>query len=347
MTRPTTEPAFNPYTDEVEDLPPPTPPPIDDNPPDGLDASNNEELDDLEFTLSTREKANLASYTELFNKKYLSSSSEEKGVSSLKQRQNAPRRTVAFLSFTAALVIVIVALSIATSLSKQKQSSSQLNVNKAIIEPTHSTNAPTSGSPVHVPLAAPTEKSVPVIAPTVKSTLPPPVASDTVVPVTIPLEGPTSPLASPVAPHVSVSATDWDHICKFALKTDKDCYEPGATVQVNFATCGAGPYDWIGLFPKGAETHQGDVQPPFFHWEYTCGKTEGFCERPPRNSTLFVPLRVATENEYQFYMISGEYPMIALASSAPFLVSDACYNRNGMVEEDSPEWMDENESGSH
>jgi hypothetical protein len=411
MNRPTTEPAFNPYTDEVEDLPPPTQPPIDDNPPDVLDASKNEEFEDLELTLSAHQQNHEPSYTEPFKEEYFSSSSEEKGVASWEQRRNAMRRKGVLGSVAVVLFIVIVAIAVASSLSKQNRSGPELSVSEAIGAPPEMTgtgapSAPLShlgapvDSPVSVPVNAPVAEQMkapvaeqmkapvaeqtkapaaeqvkaPVAAP-VKAPVAVPVAleiKETVVPdanttvapvpvsVTAPIASPAaSPVASPVSSPVSAPtgthSVPIGHHCTTNLKTDKACYAQGETILVSFVTCRPGPYDWIGLYPEGSDTY-GHLQPNFFYWEYTCGKTEGFCEKPPRTGTLSIPAKVATGSEYQMYMIAGKKPYMAMASTAPFLVTDECYDEDSAPqgeavdveeEKDVPEWMEDDEAGSN
>lgn len=368
MNRPTTEPAFNPYTDEVEDLPPPTPPPIDDNPPNNLDAGKNEDFDDLEITLSAHEMIEDPSYAERFVEEYLSSSSSEGKVrssSSWQQRRNAMIRKGALISIAVVMLIVVGSVAIASSLSKRNRDATAttgtgLQVSEAISAPEASivTGAPampeidlilpsaaTIAPPVSAPVAVPVKAPVADLAETSAAPVAPPVAS---------------PVASPVSSPVSQenhSVPVAGHLCTIDLTTDKDCYVQGETVQISFTTCGPGPHDWVGLFPEGADTH-GRLQSNFLYWEYTCGKTEGYCDSPPRHGTLSIPARVAIGSEYQFYLVFGENPDMAMASTAPFLVSDSCHNGEAKdevageetveeVEEGEDEWMDEDEVGSN
>ena len=124
MTRPETEPQFNPYTDEVELLADPVRPPIDDD-PDILDASANnedlEDLEDLEFTLSAHEYNAEPTYTEPFKEEPSSAGSSQNNefmVADPYEKKKALRRRAILIGTAFVLVIVIIAISVAASLSK-------------------------------------------------------------------------------------------------------------------------------------------------------------------------------------------------------------------------------------
>jgi hypothetical protein len=140
-----------------------------------------------------------------------------------------------------------------------------------------------------------------------------------------------SPVSAPVSPPFQLCTTD--------LNTDKECYERGEIIHISFATCGPGPYDWVGFYTQGSDD-QGRLPPDSLYWEYTCGKREGYCENPPRQGSLSIPAHV-TPGDYQFYLIAGENPYMALASTPIFHVADVCHYESDVPEEESVEEDDD------
>jgi hypothetical protein len=312
-----------PYIDVAEELSSPkTKPPVD-NIPSLVDGTKYDGFEDLEYTLNAHEQNKDSSYTEPFIEEYLSNSSEAKEASSTETRGEGMLRKGVLLSTAVVLVVVIVTVAVALSLSLQNQNSTEMNVSKAISSSLESNvTSASSASPTPLPVALPVNFSSAAapVAPSVASR-----------------DAPPTPAPGSPPPQGQLCITD--------LRTDKECYEVGETIQVSFLTCGPGPYDWVGLYTEGADD-QGRLPPDFFYWEYTCGKREGYCENPPRQGTLSIPANV-NPGDYEFYLIAGENPYMALASTPIFHVADVCYYEDELSDDEDvdtddagAEWMD-------
>jgi hypothetical protein len=346
MNRPTTEPQFNPYTDEVEVLSEPVKPPIDDD-PDILDASHNDDLEDLEFTLSEHEFNREPSYTQPFKEEHSSGgSSFENNYYNI--RRKVARRKNALIGTAFVLVIVIITVAVAASLSKRNNQNggTELSVSEAVSEPVQNNNPASTEQSKEVDLESTlfpaftvdTSEETPEASPVASLAVPSaPFAAPAAAPYSAPIApfaafaADASPIASPIAmtdaPTQIPLPTGSPNCHSKAVYIDKDCYTFGETIQVTFENCHQGQWDWVGLY-REVEGVPLDLNVNLMYWTYSCGNSIGPCRPAPSNGILPFPA-LEVEGTYSFQLVEGVMPYRGMSSSPIFRVASDCYAVDG------------------
>ncbi|KAL3915373.1 MAG: hypothetical protein SGILL_005687 [Bacillariaceae sp.] len=305
MDRPTLEPQFNPYTDEVEVNPDPTKPPIDDD-PDILDASHNDEFEDLEFTLSEHEykqnDAPSAAYAEPFKDEKSNSrdsyGDDKAGYVSYDQRKKKARRKAVLMGSAVVLLIVIIAISVASALSSKNQNKSETSVT--------------------APVWAPAAPAAPFAAPA----------------------APAAPTAG-AAPIYLEPISD----CPLKeVYVDKECYTPGDLIRVTFENCNQGQFDWVGMYDENADGTEFSLYENLQWWTFTCGSNEegGGCgDEAPAAGTMFVNA-LEQEGSFRMHLVGGVNPYEGMARSQLFVIANQCFDMDGDEEFDEEDGIEFN-----
>lgn len=139
------------------------------------------------------------------------------------------------------------------------------------------------------------------------------------------------PSSRPPHPSPQPHPTDDGGSCKDFISVNKDCFDRGDTIVVEFKRCHPEMGDWIGMYPAWSESDGQYLYPDYLYWAWTCGEypCQGSELVPPQMGTI--RFEAQTDNgEFQFHLISGsKYPYYSVAASDEFEIKKSCYVDGG------------------
>jgi hypothetical protein len=113
-----------------------------------------------------------------------------------------------------------------------------------------------------------------------------------------------------------------DEECTYNVSVDRECYDIGETIGVDFTACGL-ESEWFGIW-NADEGVDGLLYPTYNAWSWTCGGIGQSCgdESPSDGTVSFSAVR---SGNYKVYLLDGDsWPATYKAASIEYRVSSRC-----------------------